>query len=304
MPKTMVIVNPNAGKGYGAKIIPVIERCLQRLGLDFDLVQTRGIGDAIEVANLASAQGYETIVAVGGDGTTHEVINGMMAQANGHTTGTLACIPAGSGNDFAVMNGTPTDIQEACEVIANGHAQVVDLGLLTIDSSLRRYFDNSVGIGFDGMVVIETRKIKHLRGILLYLPAVLRTIFVSMKIPRVELVMDGEAQELDALMLTICNGPREGGSFHLAPDALFDDGKLDVVIARAVSRFEMLRMVPRFMRGTHLNHPAVSTAKARTVVIRSKDPLYLHVDGEILIDHAHQIEIKVVPRALRMLTRF
>ncbi len=304
MPKTMVIVNPNAGKGYGATIIPTIERCLRRSGLAFDLVQTRGIGDAIEVASLASTQGYDTIVAVGGDGTTHEVINGMMAQVNGHPTGTLACIPAGSGNDFAVMNGTPTDIHEACEVIANGHTQVVDLGLLTIDGSLQRYFDNSVGIGFDGMVVIETRKIKHLRGILLYLPAVLRTIFVSMKIPRVELVLDGEVQELDALMLTICNGPREGGSFHLAPDALFDDGKLDVVIARAVSRFEMLRMVPRFMRGTHLNHPAVSTSKARKVEIRSKDPLHLHVDGEILIDHAHQIEIEVVPRALRMLTRF
>ncbi len=304
MPKTMVIVNPNAGKGYGATIIPEIERCLRRQGLVFDLVRTRGIGDAIEIASLASTQGYETIVAVGGDGTTHEVINGMMIHSNGHPTGTLACIPAGSGNDFAVMNGAPSDVHEACDVIAAGQTQVVDLGLLTIDGSLQRYFDNTVGIGFDGMVVIETRKIKHLRGIALYLPAVLKTIFISMKIPHVELTLDGEAQELDALMLTICNGPREGGTFHLAPEARFDDGVLDVVIARAVSRLEMLRLVPRFMRGTHLTHPAVSTERARKIEIRSDDPLHLHVDGEILIDYAHEIQIEVVPSALRMLSRY
>jgi YegS/Rv2252/BmrU family lipid kinase len=304
MPKTMVIVNPNAGKGYGAKISPQIATSLQRLGVAFDLVQTRGVGDAIELARVAAAQGYETIVAVGGDGTTHEVINGIMADANGHPTATLGCIPAGSGNDFAVMNGAPTDLHEACQVIANGHSQVVDLGLVTIDGSLRRYFDNAVGIGFDGMVTMETRKVKHLRGMALYLPVVLKTIFLTLTTPHVELTIDGQTQKLEALMLVVCNGPREGGAFHLAPEALFDDGLLDIVIAKRVPRLEMLALVPRFMRGTHLSHRAVSTVRGHSVEVRSQEPLYMHVDGEVLVEHAHHVQIEVVPAALRMMARY
>lgn len=303
MPKTMIIVNPKSGKGYGGMISPQIEQSLRGLGLEFDLVHTRNAGHAIELARQAKDQGYEVIVAVGGDGTTHEVVNGLMENANGHPVGTLACIPAGSGNDFAVMNGTPTDVHEACRVIADGHTQVLDLGIVTIDGT-PRFFDNTVGIGFDGMVAMETRKIKHLRGIALYLPVVLKTIFVSMQAPRVQVTVDGQSQELKALMVTVCNGPREGGGFHMAPEARFDDGALDLVIARNVPRLEMLAMVPRFMRGTHLSHHAVSHTQAHKVEIRSEDPLYLHIDGETPVDHAHEVLIEVVPGAVRMLTRF
>lgn len=305
MPNSLVIVNPNAGKGYGAKISPEIAACLQRLGHPFDLVHTHGPGDAIELARLGARSGYETIVAVGGDGTTHEVINGIMADAGERPSVTLGCIPAGSGNDFAVMNGAPTDLREACEVIANGHTQVVDVGTISIDDGrVRRYFDNAVGIGFDGMVTMETHKMKHLRGMALYLPAVLKTIFLTLTTPHIELTIDGQQSELEALMLVVCNGPREGGAFHLAPAALFDDGELDIVIAKRVPRLEMLAVVPRFMRGTHLQHRAVSTRKGRHVDVRSDEPLYLHVDGEILVDHAHHVEIQVVPSALRMLARY
>jgi diacylglycerol kinase (ATP) len=305
MPKSLVIVNPNAGKGYGAKISPEIARHLEQMGHPFDLVHTRGPGDAIELARLGASNGYETIVAVGGDGTTHEVINGIMADADEHPSVTLGCIPAGSGNDFAVMNGTPTDLHEACEVIAHGHNQVVDVGVVSIDDGrVRRYFDNTLGIGFDGMVTMETRKVKHLRGMALYLAVVLKTIFLTLTTPRVELTIDDSKRDLEALMLVVCNGPREGGAFHLAPEALFDDGKLDIVIAQRVPRLEMLALVPRFMRGTHLRHRAVSTRQGRHVEVRSEEPLYLHVDGEILVDHAHHVEIQIVPAALRMLARY
>ncbi len=302
MPKTKIILNPNAGKGHGSLIAPEIRETLHSLGVDFDLVQTEGIGHAIDLACEARREGYETIVAVGGDGTTHEVVNGMMCQVNGHPVGTLGCIPAGSGNDFAVMNGTPTDVIEACKAVARGHSQVVDLGCVTIDGTIRRYFDNAVGIGFDGLVVKETRRIKRLRGIALYLPAVLKTIFVTMQVPRIELTVDGSLRELDAIMLVACNGPREGGTFHLAPDARYDDGLLNLVIAEKVSRLEMLAMVPRFIRGTHLSHRAVSTLTARVIEMRSDDPLHVHVDGEILSDIAHHVRIEVIPDSLRMIT--
>ncbi len=305
MPNTLVIVNPNAGKGYGAKISPEIVRYLQHLGHPFDLVHTHAAGDAIELARLGASNGYETIVAVGGDGTTHEVINGIMAaQAEGHLTATLGCIPAGSGNDFAVMNGTPTELHEACQTIVHGHTQAVDLGIITIDDKVRRYFDNAVGIGFDGLVAMETRKAEHLRGMALYLPAVLKTIFVTLTSPRVELTIDDHMEVIEALMLVVCNGPREGGAFHLAPEALFDDGQFDVVIANRVPRLEMLALVPRFIRGTHLHHRAVRIVKGREIDVRSDEPLYLHVDGEGLVDHAHHVHIEMVPSGIRMLARF
>ena len=151
MPRTKIILNPNAGKGYGATLRPDLEKVLRRLGVQFDLVETTHTGHAIELASEAVLQGYETIAAVGGDGTTNEVVNGMMAVANQSPMGTLACIPAGSGNDFAVMNGTATNLEVACQAIAAGQTQVIDLGRVKLDGTIERYFDNAVGTGFDVM---------------------------------------------------------------------------------------------------------------------------------------------------------
>jgi YegS/Rv2252/BmrU family lipid kinase len=304
MPRTKIILNPNAGKGYGATIRPDLEKVLRRLGVQFDLVETTHTGHAIELASEAVQQGYDIIAAVGGDGTTNEVVNGMMAAANQNPMGTLACIPAGSGNDFAVMNGTATNLEVACQAIADGRTQVIDLGHLRLDGQIERYFDNAVGTGFDALVVLETRRMTHLRGMAMYLPAVLKTIFLTMHIPSVEMSVDGRTEQVRPLMVVACNGPREGSTFHLTPDALYDDGLLDILIAREVSKLEMLALMPRFMKGTHLSHRAVSTVQARQLTLKSSDPLYVHVDGEILNDHSHTVEIEVIPHALRMISSF
>ncbi|MHB1318869.1 MAG: diacylglycerol/lipid kinase family protein [Anaerolineae bacterium] len=304
MPRTKIILNPNAGKGYGGTPRPDLERVLHRLGVQFDLVETTHPGHAIELAREAVLQGYEIIAAVGGDGTTNEVVNGMMAVAHQNPMGTLACIPAGSGNDFAVMNGTATNLEVACQALAAGQTQVIDLGRVKLDGAIERYFDNAVGTGFDALVVLETRRMTRLRGMALYLPAVLKTIFLTMHIPAVEMTIDGLTEQIRPLMVVACNGPREGSTFHLTPDALYDDGLLDILIAREVSKLEMLALIPRFMKGTHLSHKAVSTVQARRVTLRSDDPLYVHADGEILNDHSHLVEIEVLPYALRMISSF
>jgi diacylglycerol kinase (ATP) len=304
MPLTKVILNPRAGKGHGATLRPDIERLLSKYGVAFDLVETMHSGHAIDLARQAILDGYEIIVAAGGDGTTHEVVNGMMLEAKQSPMGTLACIPAGSGNDFAVMNGTATNLDVACQAIAAGHTQVIDVGRVILDGQIERYFDNTVGTGFDALVVLETRRMTHLRGMALYLPAVLKTIFLTMHIPTVEMTIDETSERIRPLMVVACNGPREGSTFHLTPDALYDDGLLDILIAREISKLEMLALVPRFMNGTHLNHKAVSTVRARHVVLRSEDRLYVHADGEILSDYAHTVEIEIIPHALRMISSF
>lgn len=301
MSKIKVIVNPLAGKGYAGKISPLIRKQFAKLGADFDLVHTTAPGEAIELARRAVEEGFDTVVAVGGDGTSHEVMNGLMLQAKGGIAGTLGCIPAGSGNDFAVMNGAPSDIEAACRLIVQGHTRLIDVGLLNIDGQIIRYFDNVAGIGFDALVTRECRKAKFLRGIALYLPVVLKTIFLSMRPPRTEIVYDGEMQCKTTLMICVANGPREGGGFFVAPHARCDDGHFDLLIAENMPKLGMLAMVPRFMKGTHLSHKLVEVKHSRHVVIRSEDPLYIHVDGEILCDEAHCIEARLIPSSLRMI---
>jgi diacylglycerol kinase (ATP) len=301
MPKFKIIVNPLAGRGYAAKAAPIIRQKFNALGADFDLVQTSAAGEAIRLAREALDAGFDTIVAVGGDGTSHEVVNGMMAHSNGQVVGTLGCIPAGSGNDFATMAGAPTDLDAACQLIVAGSTRVLDIGQVRLDDCIVRYFDNAVGVGFDGLVTMETRKAKHLRGMALYLPVVLKTIFLSMRPPRAEITFDGQTIRKTTLMTVIANGPREGGGFLVAPDAKCDDGLFDLMIADTMPKLGMLAMIPRFMKGTHVGHPLVSIQHVKDVSVRSEDPLYVHVDGEILCDEAHEVEIKMIPGCLRMI---
>ena len=303
MPGIRVIVNPTAGRGYAGSVIPEIRRNLERLGLTYDLVKTEKPGDAVHLAADAVRAGYDTIVAVGGDGTTHEVVNGMMAERSADVVGTLACVSAGNGNDFAAMNGVPENVAAACQLIAEGTARLVDVGQLRVDGQQRGYFSNAVGIGFDGLVVRETRKLQRLRGLLMYLVSVLKTIFVTLRPMRATMVLDGEVVEQTTLMMVIANGAREGHTFLIAPDAECDDGWLDLTICEMMPRLQMLAVVPRVMKGTHLQHRRFSARRARQVAITSPDPMCFHVDGEILCDEAHDIRVEVIPHCLRMIGR-
>ncbi len=301
MPKIKVILNPLAGRGYAGKISPLIHEQFTALDADYDMVHTTARGEAIDLTRRALDDGYETIVAVGGDGTSHEVVNGMMADADGQEVGTLGCIPAGSGNDFAVLNGAPDDVAEACKLIVEGKTRLIDVGHLTLDGRMERYFDNTVGIGFDGLVTMECLKHKRLRGMALYLPVVLKTIFLDMKPPQVEIIYDGETIRQRTLMTVIANGPREGATFWVAPEAKHDDGYLDLVIVETMPKLQMLGMVPAFMNGSHVKDKRVTSKRVKHVIISSQDPLYLHADGEILCDFAHQVEARIIPGCLRVI---
>lgn len=301
MSRIKVIVNPSAGRGHAGRMAPEIGAALRALGADFSLVHTTATGDAVDLAHRALDDGYDTIVAVGGDGTSNEVINGMMAGANGHPVGTLGCIPGGSGNDFAVMAGAPTDIARACAQIVAGRTRLVDVGHLTIDGRLHRYFDNAVGIGFDGWVTRETRKYRFVRGMALYIPVVLKTIFSTMQPFHLTITSDIGTLERDVLMAVVSNGPREGGAFLIDPRARIDDGLFNLTLVQEMSRLSMLGMVPRFLRGTHVGDPRISFHRLRHAVIECREGLFFHVDGEIICDGAHTVEVEVQPASLRVI---
>jgi len=328
-----VIVNPLAGRGFGAQSTPTIQRLLTEHGLDYDLVTTSYAGDAVELARQAVIDGYDVIVAAGGDGTYHEVINGMAAASKDDVFGTLGVLPVGSGSDFAFTAGIPPDLERACARLAAGQYKTIDLGRVTVDGNanqpgISQYFDNTVGIGFDGVVTVECMKFKRLRGMALYLPVVLKTVFVSFKAPQAvieyePLPASGEEEEASSparpgegwggsqpevqrlertvLMATVCNGQREGGGFFIAPQARNDDSLLDLCLADNMPRLKILGMIPRFMQGTHVDHPSVTMLRTKRVAISSQDPLIAHADGELLCTDGHHIACQIAARRVRVI---
>jgi diacylglycerol kinase (ATP) len=294
-----VILNPVAGRGYGAKVEPELRRHLAAQDLDFDLVQTTAPWHAAELAEQAANDGFEIVVAAGGDGTTNEVVNGLMTASQGGVTCTLGVIPVGSGSDFANNVGIPAELQAACRTLARGQTRVVDVCQVTIPGQPPRYFDNTVNVGFGGTVTVEAKKIKWVRGMALYLPAVLKTVFLAQN-PRVTLEYDDREMVLPALMICVGNGAREGGGFFCTPNAQLDDGLLDLCIVREIGRVAMLGLIPHFMKGTHVDREPVTMTRARRVTISSQDNLIAHMDGEVLCTDAHHITCEILPQRLRV----
>ena len=298
-----VILNPIAGRGYGARSEADMRRFLTAHGVDFELVRTEGPGHATALAGQAVRDGFAVIVAAGGDGTTHEVVNGLVAASNaafdGNVAGTLGVLPVGSGSDFANTIGVSPDLEGACEQLARGKARLVDVCRVTVDDQPPRYFDNTVNVGFGGVVTLEARKVRWVRGMALYLPVVLKTVFLS-SAPNVTVTYDDREMTLPAAMICVANGPREGGGFFFAPDAKPDDGLFDVCIVREMGRLAMLGFVPRFMDGSHVDREPVTMARTARIVVTSADDLIAHVDGEILCTEAHRLAFDVLPQKLRV----
>ena len=304
MGRALVILNPIAGRGYGTRAEAELRQLLEAEGLVFDVAHTTGPGHAAELAEEAGAQGYELVVAGGGDGTFHEVVNGLMAAATDDgvvgVAGTLGVIPMGSGSDFANTVGVPPDLAGACRRLVHGEDRLVDVGRVTMPGCQPQYFDNTVNIGFGGVVTREARKVKWLRGTALYLPVVLKTVFLYYRAPQITIEYDDEVLSLPAVMVSVANGPREGGGFHVAPDASPDDGLLDVCVVREISRLQMLGLIPYFMNGTHCDRDPVTMLRARKISVRSEGDLIAHADGEMLCTEAHRIDFEVLPGRLRV----
>ena len=301
MSKTTVILNPAAGRGAGAQLAPQIIEWLESNGLDFELLETDAPGHAKALAREAAAKGREALITVGGDGTANEAINGLM-QANTGPDGTaLGIVPIGTGNDFAFGAGLPLDLQEACRVVARGGTRLVDVGCIKADGEDPLYFGNGAGVGFDAVANIESRKIKRLRGYLLYLVAVIRTLAYYYYAPEIAIQIDGEELVQASLMVSVMNGRRMGGAFYMTPDAQMDDGLLDLCIASKVDRAKMVSWLPRFMRGTHVTDPEIRMTQGRKVTVVSDSPWAAQADGEIYGVGSRRYEIELFPQRLRLI---
>jgi diacylglycerol kinase (ATP) len=295
MAKAKIIVNPYSGRWKGQRSVPAVEAVLKEAGVDFDLVCTAGSDHAIELAREAALEGYSPVVAAGGDGTIGEVVNGLIQAAGDQVAGPLGIIPLGSANDFIQTLGTPADLKEACQLLQTGQMRTIDVGRVN-----ERYFINDVGVGFEPQVTLESRKIKRLRGQLIYLVAVLRAVRDPIQAHMTIEWDGGQRVSKPILMVSVANGRCTGG-FWLTPYAELDDGELDFIFADAMSRLQILRFLPEVMRRTHLDKDPVTYGRTRHIVITSDDPLPVVADGEIMTTEAHRLEIEVLPGRLQVL---
>ncbi len=286
---TVWIVNPTSGRGRGRGVAERFPDMLAERGLTGDVVVTRGPGDATEHARRAAGEGAR-VVAVGGDGTAHEVVNGIAG-----TRTVFGLVPVGSGNDLAKALGIPASVDDALDVIARGHTARIDLGRFD-----DRWFVNSLGIGFEAQVTIESRSIRRLRGFAIYLAALAKAL---KKLRCADLSVQTDDARFDGrrLLVSVGNGPRVGGGFLLTPDAKIDDGLLDVCLVAAMGRLAVLRTLPRSLDGSHVNHGAITMVRTRRLLIESSDGFPFHADGEVVDVRRHRLEIVIEPAALEVI---
>lgn len=286
-PVPLVIVNPVAGGGRAGRAVEWLSSTRAEVRI------TTGQGDAETIA--AEADGHERVVAVGGDGTVQEVVNGLLRIASPPP---LGLVPAGTGNDLARSLRIPPDLTEAWELATRGPSRPIDVARATNGAGRTRWFASAGGIGFDAQVAAAMAGQRGWQasraGYLLTTLAELRRFSNC----HVRVTIDEETLEGPVLFIAVANGAYYGGGMRIAPEARVDDGLVDVCIVGDISRVTALRQLPNLYRGTHVRHPAVSMRTGTRLRIEGAAETRIHLDGEPF--GGLPLEIDLHPGALRV----
>jgi YegS/Rv2252/BmrU family lipid kinase len=314
MPSILVIYNPIAGRGRAKKHWPEVQQALIDAGIEFDVAATSAPLEAVTFAQKAPTK-YSTVIAVGGDGTIHEVVNGLLHASNEGETIALGVVPLGNGDDFAKMIPPQTTIGDkvfdwhvAIEKITQGQTKLFDVGRISGDqlrseqNNNPQYFMNGMDIGFGAQAALNFTKVpSFLTGIAAYLAAIMKTL-IDYHIPKVSIQIDDQpAFEQSTTMTAITNGRCFGSGFWVCPDAQVDDGLLDVMVTQSVGRLKILSLIPKIMKGTHVNEPILKNYRARRIVIKSEQSLVVEADGEIPYTQTQHLEVQILDKKLRMI---
>ena len=278
MEKIDIIANLSSGKGNGRECLEKAAAYLREQCVPYEVHETQRKGHAKELAEKLSAQGVKVIVALGGDGTFHEVLNGI-----DFSVSRMGMIPAGRGNDFASF-----DTQKAIEAIVNGVPRDLDY----IQVADKRCI-NIAGTGLDVEVLLKTAKSKNK---LSYVASLFRCL-LKFKLYRVEAEVNGETRTYDCVMAGVCNGSQFGGGIRLSPVSVADDGKLDLIIMQKPKHTPCILIMPTFVKGKHMNKPYTTHVVCESVKITPPANTPLELDGEIY--YGLPFEASIVKKGLK-----
>lgn len=299
----LVIINPNAGHEKGRKDWSLIAALLEKYGIRYVPRFTEKRRHAIELTCNAIKEGYRNFIAVGGDGTMNEVVNGVFTQKYSPTTDiTLSMITVGTGNDWGKMFSIPSDYESAVKIIAAGKSRLQDTGIVTYYHGINkesRHFINIAGLGFDAVVVRRTniQKDKGRKGKAIYMLNLLRSLlFYSHTVTSV--AIDGKIMQDDVFTISIGIGRFSGGGMRQTPNAIPDDGLFDITIISKIRKGEVIRSLKMLYDGTILEHPKIKGFTGKDILIDSDPLIHLEVDGESL-GHS-PIEFRIHPKSVRI----
>ncbi|GIN99480.1 diacylglycerol kinase family protein [Brevibacillus laterosporus] len=284
------IVNRASGNGKGHKVWKYVERLLIEKNIKYQVAFTERPRHAIEIAKSISKQnGTNVVIAIGGDGTVHEVANGLVGSEI-----PLGSIPAGSGNDFARGLQVPKQSNKALEKALYGKKRKIDI--VSINDEV---FINAAGMGFDGQVAKVTNQAKYKKwlnhlglGKFCYVVSFFKVLFLY-RATEVSIVIDDKEQTFsDVWLIAVANIPFYGGGMMICPNAKCDDGVFDVCIVHGISRWKLVKLLPRVFRGTHIFNRAITTLTGKQLTIMSTSPMITHGDGEIVGETPIQLTIK------------
>ena len=294
-----VILNPYANRWMAKAQQPEAEAALKAAGIDYDLIVTDYPGHGIDIAAQSLREGYNPIIAAGGDSTYSEVVNGLMkAAGDAPIEINFGILPMGTANDLADNLEIPKNLSDAAKIIANGHTRRLDICQVN-----QRYFVNNSGVGLETAVSVQQTKMTRVHGILRYLLATVITIFRNPQW-QMEISWDNGQYSGPVTLVSVGNNPRTGGIFYTVPNANPFDGKLSFVYGYVATRSETFRLLPKIMRadqGNYTEHKNVHEQHCTWLKINTKPDTPVHADGEVFLDSANSIYYRIHPGRIAML---
>ncbi|HLV38808.1 diacylglycerol kinase family protein [Xanthomarina sp.] len=294
-PKTwFVIINPTSGNGSSKKKWPEIQKLLISYQFNFEFAFTQYANHSSELIQEAINQGFRYFICIGGDGTLHNMANGIMLQKEVPSTEIyVGVIPIGTGNDWVKTHYISTDFEKAIQTIQNGNLKQQDVGKLLLLKADKQptYFVNLAGVGFDGYIVSKVHKYKHF-GAIAYLFGALLGLF-SFKNFHSKVIINSEVIESKTLMIIVGIGKYAGGGMQLTNTSNPYDGMFDISIAKNISKRDIIKNISKLFNGKITNHKKVETFKADSIsieILDTKQP-FIETDGEIVGTGNIQISI-------------
>jgi diacylglycerol kinase (ATP) len=293
--RARVVLNPSSGRERGPEHLELLNTRLKERFDEVTIVMTTGDGDAERAAKMAAADGCETLFVAGGDGTLNEAMNGLAA-AGALSNVVVGVVPFGTGNDFAAALGIPLETEPALDVLLEGRELTVDLGEVN-----GRVFVNTSGGGFIAEVsVAVTPQLKTIAGRLAYLIGGAQVLFDFEPVGASVTIAPGPVSLSRPLYaFAVCNSRLIAGGRLIAPDAVIDDGLLDVCLIEAMSALEFVALARKVADGDHVKDPRVLYYQAQSVRVELDRAVHVNTDGEVFEDT--RCDYRVLPRAARFL---
>jgi len=292
-----LFINPAAGRGRAGRRMPRIKDIFVAAGIEVNLHASRTVGDLENRVQAEVRAGADTVIVVGGDGSVHEAVNGIMLAGK---SARLGVIPSGTGNDFAKACAIPLDWEHASSLLvdrleANQTPRRIDIGRMN-----NRYFANGAGVGFDAKVTSVARSYQWPIGDFVYLFAIFRCMIDGIATPDMTISTDELQWSGPVTLANVSNGPWIGGMFHIAPMADNSDGKLELVIVGPVSRLRIMSLLPKLIRGKHMQETELSHVSTTRIRIKASAEVPSHLDGEVQTPTT-TFDIELLPAALDLL---